>query len=112
MASMTRGEMQDLLMKFSIEDPSYREALVRNPRSVVEKQFNTSLPANVNVKAVEESADTLYVVVPPATARVGELDESDLEKMAGGSGSTKIKGNAQCDSGALNTVVSINASLT
>jgi Nitrile hydratase, alpha chain len=111
MAKMTRGEMQDLLAKFSIEDPAYRAALVKNPRAVVEKQFNNSLPANVTVKAVEESATTLYVVVPAATAQVGELDDSDLEKVAGGDGSTKIKGNATCQSGALNTVVSINASL-
>jgi hypothetical protein len=112
MAKMTRGEMQDLLSKFAIEDAGYRSALVKNPRSVIEKQFNTSLPANVTVKAIEESGDTIYVVVPPATAQVGELDDSDLEKVAGGDGSTKIKGNAQCQSGALNTVVSINASLT
>jgi hypothetical protein len=112
MAKMTRGEMQDLLGKFAIEDSTYRDALLKNPRAVIEKQFNTSLPANVTVRAIEESADTVYVLVPPSTAQVGELDDSDLEKLAGGSGSTKIKGNAECQSGALNTVVSINASLT
>ena len=111
MAKMTRGEMQDLLAKFAIENPTYRAALLKNPRAVVEKQFATSLPANVTVKALEESADTIYVLVPPASVQVGELDDSDLEKVAGGEGSTKIKGNAQCSSGALNTVVSINASL-
>ena len=63
------------------------------------------------MKVVEESLDTIYVVVPPKLGQAGELDDSDLEKVAGGSGSTKIKGNAECKSGALNTVVSINASL-
>jgi len=111
MAKMTRGEMQDLLAKFAIENPTYRDALLKNPRSVIEKQFNSNLPNNVTVKAIEESADVIYVVVPPASAQVGELDDSDLEKVAGGSGMTKIKGDAKCESGALNTVVSINASL-
>jgi len=111
MAEMTRGEMQDLLAKFAIEDPTYRAALIKNPRSVVEKQFNMSLPANVTIKVVEDSAEQFYVVVPPANAQIGELDDSDLEKVAGGEGTTKIKGNATCQSGALNTVVSINASL-
>ena len=111
MANMTRGEMQDILAKFSVEDPTYRAALIKNPRAVVEKQFNMALPPNVTVKAVEDSSEQFFVVVPPATAQLGELDDSDLEKVAGGEGTTKIKGNATCQSGALNTVVSINASL-
>ena len=110
MATMTRGEMQDLLNKFSLENGTYRTALVRDPRKVVEKQFNIAIPANVKVKAVEEDANTMYVVVP-RTSAAGELDDADLEKVAGGSGMTKIKGDAKCENGMLNTVVSINASL-
>jgi len=107
---MTRGEMQDLLEKFSSSSPDYRKALLKNPKSVVEKQFNMSLPDNVKVKAVEESADTIYVVVPHAVAAGAELDDADLEKVAGGS---TVKGDAHCDNspGAMNTVVEINASL-
>ncbi len=111
MATMTRGEMQDLLNKFSLENGTYRTALLRDPRKVVEKQFNIAIPANVKVKAVQEDPDTMYVVVPHGAAGSGELDDADLEKVAGGSGMTKIKGDAKCEDGALNTVVSINASL-
>lgn len=111
MAKMTRGEMQDLLGKFAMENSTYRDTLMKNPRAIVEKQFNMALAPNVKVKVVEETADTIYVIVPPKSAQAGELDDSDLEKVAGGSGSTKIKGDAKCESGALNTVVSINASL-
>jgi Nitrile hydratase, alpha chain len=107
---MTRGEMQDLLEKFASSNPQYRTALIKDPRSVVEKQFNMSLPDNVKVKAVEESADTIYVVVPHAVSAGAELDDADLEKVAGGS---TVKGDAHCDNspGAMNTVVEINASL-
>ena len=107
---MTRGEMQDLLAKFAGSNPQYRSALLKDPRSLVEKQFNMSLPDNVKVKAVEESADTIYVVVPHAVAAGAELDDADLEKVAGGS---TVKGDAHCDNspGAMNTVVEINASL-
>lgn len=107
---MTRGEMQDLLAKFAGSNPQYRSALLKDPRALVEKQFNMSLPDNVRVKAVEESADTIYVVVPHAVAAGAELDDADLEKVAGGS---TVKGDAHCDNspGAMNTVVEINASL-
>ena len=107
---MTRGEMQDLLEKFAATSPEYRSALLKDPKGVVEKQFAMSLPDNVKVKAVEESANTIYVVVPHSVAAGAELDDADLEKVAGGS---TVKGDAHCDNspGAMNTVVEINASL-
>jgi len=88
---MTRGEMQDLLAKFASSNPQYRSALLKNPKAVVEKQFNMTLPDNVKVQVVEERADTIYVVVPHAVAAGAELDDADLEKVAGGS---KVKGDA------------------
>jgi hypothetical protein len=108
--NMTRGEMQDLLEKFASTNPEYRSALLKDPKGVVEKQFQMSLPENLKVKAVEESANTIYVVVPHAVSAGAELDDSDLEKVAGGS---TVKGDAHCDNspGAMNTVVEINASL-
>ena len=82
MTQMTRGEVQDLLAKFATENPKYREALISDPKAIVEKQLNTSL-GNVKVKAVVETAETTYVVVP-YLASEGELSDADLEKVAGG----------------------------
>ena len=79
---MTRGEVQDLLAKFAIENPKYREALIKDPKSIIERQLNTTL-GNTKVKAIVETADTAYVVVP-YLAGEGELSDSDLEKVAGG----------------------------
>jgi hypothetical protein len=108
---MTRGEMQDLLMKFALSNPTYRQALLKNPRAVVEKQFNMELGSDVKVKAVEETADTIYVIVPHVVVAGAELDDADLEKVAGGA---KVKGDANCSDsdGAMNTVVEINASFS
>jgi len=80
---MTRGEVQDLLAKFAIENPKYREALIKDPKSIIERQLGTSLGSNVKVKAVVETADTVYVVVPHSAGE-GELSDADLEKVAGG----------------------------
>ena len=65
---MTRGEMQDLLEKFAATNSAYRSALIKNPKSVIEKQFNMTVPDNVTIKAVEENANTIYVIVPHAVA--------------------------------------------
>ena len=93
---MTRGEIQDLLAKFSTEDAAYRQALIANPRDVIEKQFQISVPANV------------HIVLPHAVAAGDELSDADLEAVAGGG--TKVK-EAKCEDGVLNTVISMEASL-
>jgi hypothetical protein len=106
---MTRGEVQDLVAKFAIENPKYREALIQNPKSVIEKQLNTSL-GKVNLKAVVDTADTAYVVVPYA-AKQGELSDADLEKVAGGkqdvTANCNIEGSTTRATGG-NTVMSVS----
>ncbi len=104
--AMTRGQVQDLLAKFATDNPKYRDALIKDPKGVLAKQLNTTLPANMNVKAVQETADTVYVVIPHVPGE-GELDDADLEKVAGGK---MDEYDAECNlaMGAGNTVTVIN----
>ncbi len=104
MANMTRGEMQDLVSKFANENPKYREALLNDPKGVLEKQFGTSL-GGITVKAVAESADVAYVVVPHVPAE-GELSDADLEKVAGGGGKD-VRCDISSGGSAINTYVEI-----
>ena len=109
MATMTRGEVQDLLSKFATENPKYRQALLADPKATIERQLNTSL-GDLQVKAIADSAHVSYVVVPYVPA-AGELSDADLEKVAGGFKDI----DAQCDNAgggigaSVNTVVQINA---
>ena len=79
---MTRGQLHDLLARFAVENPKYREALIKDPKGVLEKQLGHNLGKTI-VKAVVETPDTMYVVVP-YVAKEGELSDSDLENVAGG----------------------------
>ena len=101
---MTRGEIQDLVSKFAVENPKYRQALVKDPTGVIAKQLNASL-GPLQIKAVVETADTAYVVVPHVPGE-GELSDQDLEKVAGGF----LDKNANCEDsdGVLNTFTQIN----
>lgn len=105
---MTRGEMQDLLAKFSTENPDYRKALIEKPKEVVAAQFKIDVPDNVEVQILEESATKIYVVLPHAVAAGDELSDDDLEAVAGGG--TFVK-EANCEEGTLSTVINVEASL-
>jgi hypothetical protein len=105
MSKMTRGQIQDLVGKFALENPKYRAALVSDPKAIIEKQLNTSL-GDVTVKAVVDTANTVHVIVPHAAAE-GELSDADLERVAGG----KQDIEAECTvhgGGAINTVMQLN----
>jgi hypothetical protein len=106
--NMTRGEVQDLVAKFANENPAYRDALMADPKGVIEKQLNTSL-GSTKVEAVADTADTVHVVVPYAAAE-GELSDADLEKVAGGKQDIEASCTAIALGGAAagNTVTQIN----
>jgi hypothetical protein len=82
--NLTRGEIQDLLMRFSKSNPTYRNALLKNPKMVLEGQMAGKIPAGITVKAVEETPNTIYVVVPYVPRPGAELSDHELEAVAGG----------------------------
>jgi hypothetical protein len=82
--NLTRGEIQDLLTKFSKSNPKYRESLVKNPKVVLEGQMGGKLPNGITVKAVEETPNTIYVIVPYVPKPGAELSDNELEAVAGG----------------------------
>jgi hypothetical protein len=102
MADITRGQVWDVVVKQATENPKYRAALLKDPRALMSQQLGTQIPASVNVKVIQEDPNTYYVVLPHAPKAGEELADSDLEKVAGGG--TKIKGDAKCGGGMMNTV--------
>ena len=104
--SLTDDRFQSVSVALGL--PVHVGAIHLIPKAVVEKQFNMTVPDNVSIKAVEENANTIYVIVPHSVAAGAELADEDLEKVAGGS---TVKGDANCgdSDGAMNTVVEINA---
>jgi len=107
---MTRGKVQDLLTKFTTESQTYRDRLKTAPKDVIEKQFGVSVPEAIEVRVLEESADTIYLVLPHTVPEGGELSDSDLEAVAGGG--QKVR-DVDCSgsSGMLQTVNTYEVSL-
>jgi hypothetical protein len=86
MSEVTRGEILDIIGQFAAKDPNYLAALVADPKNVLSKQMNQSLPDSLKVKVVQETADTIYVIAPYVPQQGDELSDADLEKVAGGKG--------------------------
>ena len=59
-----RAEMERRLIGKSVEDESFRRRLIEDPKAAVEQELGTRLPEDVRVVTVEETAETIYLVLP------------------------------------------------
>ena len=79
---ITRGQLHDLVARSAVEKPKFREALIADPKLAVERLLGHPL-GQVTVRAVIETPDTMYVVVPHVTPD-GQMSDTDLEQIASG----------------------------
>ena len=82
----TWQEFQNELIVRALKDESFRQELLTNPKTVVEKEMaklkeGAKLPASLEVKVIEQPANALYLVLPTLP---DELSDEDLDSVAGG----------------------------
>jgi hypothetical protein len=84
--SSSRAEVERRLIERSLQDEDFRQRLLAEPRAVIEQELGSRLPESVEVRVVEESADTIYLVLPSASrvGQGGELSDQELEDVSGG----------------------------
>jgi hypothetical protein len=81
-----RAGMERKLVQRSVEDDAFRHRLLEDPKAAVEEELGTRLPEEVQVIAVEETQDTIYLVLPFSSplGEVSELSDEELQTVAGG----------------------------
>lgn len=95
-------ELQASLSARAAKDENFRQALLKDPKGVLEQEMtklakemgmlpegkkSVGLPDSMKVAVLEQTGDTLYLIVPPlvsAGAGDGELSAEQLEAVAGG----------------------------
>ena len=94
-ANKDRTQFQAALVQKAVDDPSFRAALISDPRNTIREETGLHIPSGINLKVVEESSDMLCLVLPPAE---GELSDLELEAVAGGcSGSQPLTHDLRTD---------------
>jgi hypothetical protein len=82
----SRAEMERTIVQRSIEDEEFRQRLLDDPKGTLEQELGSRLAQSTEVRVVEESADTIYLVLPSASVvgEGGELSDRELDAVAGG----------------------------
>ena len=80
-SSLTRTEMEATLVAKAWQDDSFRQELLSNPRSVLEREFSQTVLESTNLQVIEESNDTYYIVTPKKP-NIEELSKEELESVS------------------------------
>ena len=66
------SDLQSRLASRAASDPTFRQQLLSDPNSAIQDELGLTVPAGINVKVVQDTADTAYVVLPAAQGASGQ----------------------------------------
>lgn len=82
---LSRYDFKIDLITRAWKNETFRQELLHNPKTAIEKEFGLSLPNDLNVEVPQEDANTIYITLPVAPNLSDmELSEEELETVAGG----------------------------
>jgi hypothetical protein len=64
LALKTRKDLEIHLITRALKDESFRVELITNPKAVIESELGSKLPDELEVTVLEETEDTIYMVLP------------------------------------------------
>jgi hypothetical protein len=82
----TRRDLETALIEKCWKDPEFRQKVVSDPKGMLEQHIGQKLSPQLKIFIHEEDANTLHFSIPPAPANLAELDDEQLDKVAGGTG--------------------------
>ena len=82
----SRAAVERRLIDRSLQDEEFRQRLLDDTRGTMEQELGSRLPESIEVRAVEESAEIIYLVLPSASplGQGRELSDQQLDVVAGG----------------------------
>ncbi|MEH1992175.1 NHLP leader peptide family RiPP precursor [Nostoc sp.] len=81
----TRQDIEAHIIAQAWKDEAYKQELLSNSKAIIEREFDVQLPAQVNVRVMQEDSTNLYFVLSARpNLSNAELSEEQLEAVAGG----------------------------
>jgi len=91
-----RKSAESQLIAKAAKDGKFRKELIQNPKAVISQELGIALPKDFEVKVLEETPKSFYLVLPAASIGAGgELSDELLETVAGGKPVTTVTGGSQ-----------------
>lgn len=66
--------LQTQIIQKAWQDPSFKAKLLADPKAAIQEALGVTIPDHIKVKAVEESSDEFYLVLPPNPSEVIKSD--------------------------------------
>jgi hypothetical protein len=90
-----RHAVETKVFNRAMEDPGFRAQLLSDPRAAL-SILGADVPANFELKVLEETPNSLYIVLPAAGAAGKEMSDDELDTVAGGGGCLKFADSVGC----------------
>jgi hypothetical protein len=87
----TRRDMEADIIARALKDEGFARQLRADPKAVIEREVG-KLPEGIEIKVVEETPDTLYLVLPAHPSPGRQLSDEELERVAGGNTTNTCQG--------------------
>ncbi|MBF0515514.1 MAG: NHLP leader peptide family RiPP precursor [Nitrospirae bacterium] len=80
------NEIQELIKK-AWNDEAFKAKLLTDTNAAL-KEHGIDVPAGVTIKAVENTANVIHILIPQKPTSISELSDEQLQQAAGGISST------------------------
>jgi hypothetical protein len=80
----SRRDVETALIEKCWKDPEFKRKVVKDPKGMLERHTGQKLPPELKIFIHEEDANTLHFSIPLAPAKLAELSDDQLERVAGG----------------------------
>lgn len=57
-------QLREQIIEKAWSDNAFKLQLLADPKSAIQKEFGIDIPAEINLKVLEETDDTFYLVLP------------------------------------------------
>ncbi|MBN2509459.1 MAG: nitrile hydratase subunit alpha [Spirochaetales bacterium] len=65
-------DLEHRIIDLADKDPKFRSALLKDAKKAIEEKFDIRTPERLKIVVVEDTADTMHLVLPPV------LSEGDV----------------------------------